>query len=251
MFDSHAHLTSDAIFNEIDLVLSRAQEAGVKHIVNICTDAITLERGLALAKRYPWISNAASTTPHDAEKEGDEVFPLMEKHTIAGDLVAVGETGLDYFYYQATAEIQQHLLRRYLQLALKCNLPVIIHCRDAFADLFKILDEQKPINGILHCFTGTKEEAMELIARGWHVSFSGVITFKKSELLRQIVKEIPIDRLLIETDAPYLAPQSKRGKLNEPAFLKETASTIAELKGITVEELITTTTKNAKRVFNI
>ncbi len=256
MFDSHAHLTSDAIIDSVDALLSRAQNAGVKNIVNICTNPITLERGITLAKRYPWVYNAASTTPHDADTEGESVFPLMEKHAKMGDLIAIGETGLDYYYYRSTADIQQHFLRRYLKLALECRLPVIIHCRDAFADLLTILDEEYCINGIhppgiLHCFTGTKEEAAEIIARGWYVSFSGVVTFKKSDALRAVVETVPLEQLLIETDTPYIAPQSQRGKTNEPAFIQETAATIAMIKCLTTQEIGTITSNNAKKIFNV
>lgn len=252
MIDSHAHLTSDAVYGEVDALLARAQEAGVTRIVNICTDAVTLERGLLLAQKYSWIKNAAATTPHDVDKEGEAVFPLMEQAAKSGHLVAVGESGLDYYYEHSPKELQQAFFVRYLQLATACRLPIVIHCREAFADLFSLMDTHyagKP--AILHCFTGTVDEAKEVLKRGMMLSLSGIVTFKKSEALREVAKLVPLDHLLIETDTPYLAPQSHRGKTNEPAFLAETARFIAEVKGVTVQELVQATADNARRIFQM
>lgn len=251
MIDSHAHLTSDEIFPTVEAVLERAQAAGVQAIINICTDRETLKRGLELHKRYPWVYNAASTTPHDVEKEGELNFETMAAAARAKQIVAVGETGLDYHYTHSPKTIQQDFLRRYLSLAAECKLPVVIHCREAFSDLFQILDLATPVQGVLHCFTGTPQEAQEVVKRNWFVSFSGIVTFKKSELLRDAARLVPFENLLIETDAPYLAPQSRRGKQNEPSFLGETAKMIAELKGVTVEEMIQITHNNAKRLFHV
>lgn len=253
--DSHAHLTSNAVYNNVDAIIERALQAGVDTIVNICTDQITLERGLVLAKKYPNIYTVAATTPHDVEKEGESLFPLMEHHARSGDLVAVGETGLDYFYKHSDPNLQQHFLRRYLHLALDTKLPVVIHCREAFADLFSILDAEYTINskhapGVLHCFTGSIAEAEQVISRNWYLSLSGIVTFKKSETLRDVAKMVPLDQLLIETDTPYLAPQSKRGQVNEPAYLPETAAVIAAIKGMSVEEIASATSANARRLFN-
>ncbi len=250
MIDSHAHLTS-SVYPEVDLLLSRAKVAGIEAIVNICTDPLTLERGVELRKRYPWIYNVAATTPHDVEKEGEACFGSIAGHARAGDLVAVGETGLDYHYEHSNREIQQLFLRRYLKLALECKLPVVIHCREAFTDLFAILDQEYAgALGVLHCFTGTSSEAEQVIERGWYLSLSGIVTFKKSEELRQVALKVPLERLLIETDTPYLAPQSRRGKQNEPAFLLETAACIAQVRGIPVEEVAKATAANAKRLFD-
>jgi TatD DNase family protein len=256
--DSHAHITSDALFPDVEGCLARARDYRVEAIVNICTNAITLERGIALAKRYPWVHNAAATTPHDVEKEGEQLFPLMEKAAREGALVAVGETGLDYHYTHSPRELQQEFLRRYLRLALSCRLPVVIHCREAFSDFFKILDQEYMIEGkharchapgVLHCFTGTVAEAQQVVERGWFLSLSGIVTFKKSVELKEVAKSVPLEQLLIETDSPYLAPQSKRGKTNEPAYLPEIAAHIAELKGMSTEAVAMQTTLNAKRLF--
>lgn len=254
--DSHAHLTNADLFEQIDPILERALQAGVHSIVNICTDLLSLKRGLELSHRFPWIHQAAATTPHDVAKEGEEVFEEMAAAARQGKLKAVGETGLDYHYEHSPREVQKKFLRKYLQLALECHLPVIIHCREAFKDLFEILDADYQINGkyapgVLHCFTGTIKEAEEVIKRGWMLSLSGIVTFKKSLELQEVAREVPLGNLLIETDAPYLAPQTRRGKPNEPAFLVETATFLADLKKISFEELARATTQNANQLFRL
>lgn len=256
LIDSHAHLSKPDVFTDLDALLKRAKAAGIKAIVNICTDIETLNLGLELAQKYPWIYNTAATTPHDVEKEGEKVFPIISEHAHKGHLVAIGETGLDYFYQHSSPEIQKTFLRRYLRLAGECKLPVVIHCREAFDDFFTILDEEyifggKHGPGVLHCFTGTVNEAEEVLKRGWYLSLSGIITFKKSEVLREVAKMVPLEQLLIETDSPFLAPQSNRGKVNEPAFLLETAETVAKTKGISLEEVAKATMKNTCQLFNL
>lgn len=254
--DSHAHLASEEVYTQVDAIVSRAEAALVKTIVNICTDPLTLERGISLSKRYPNIYNTAATTPHDVEKEGESAFPIIKAHALAKKLVAIGETGLDYHYTHSPKELQQDFLRRYLHLALECQLPVVIHCRDAFADFFSILDSDYVVNGkhqkgVLHCFTGTVEEASEVLARGFYLSISGIATFKKSEQLRDVIRMTPLEQLLIETDTPYLAPQSHRGELNEPAYLVEIAKVVANVKGIDLKEVAKVTSANAKALFNL
>jgi TatD DNase family protein len=251
MIDTHAHLTSEQLLPHLDVVVQRAALKGVRKIVNICTDEKSLDAGLLLHEKHPWIFNAAATTPHDVDSEGESFFPSVERCAQEGRLVAIGETGLDYFYEHSNRKTQQRFLSRYFALALQLQLPLIFHCRDAFDDLFAMADrEYKARPAILHCFTGNLEEAKGVLDRGWYLSLSGIMTFKKSEGLREIAKWVPLDRLLIETDAPYLAPQGHRGELNEPSFLAETASAIAREKGIAFEELVESTQKNAEKVFS-
>ncbi|NGX37048.1 MAG: putative metal-dependent hydrolase YcfH [Chlamydiae bacterium] len=248
MIDSHAHLTSPQVLPDVDAVVERAKAVGVETLINICTDRPSLEEGIKLAKRCKRIYNTAATTPHDVEEDGEAFFPLVEK--AVSDLVAIGETGLDYFYEHSPKKMQQHYLSRYFELAKKVNLPVIFHCRDAFEDLFAISDEQyRDRKAVLHCFTGTIEEARGCLDRGWFVSFSGIITYKKSELLREVVKYVPLDRIFIETDTPYLAPQSKRGKQNEPAYVIETAEKIAALKECDLKVVEKVTGDNISQFF--
>lgn len=249
--DSHAHLTSAELLPDVDAIIARAQAAGVTKIINICTDAASLEAGLALQKRFPnVIHTTAATTPHDVDQEGETFFPIVK--AAAKQLVAIGETGLDYFYKHSPGDIQRAFLSRYFELALSTKLPLIFHCRDAFEDLFAMADrEYQHGKAVLHCFTGTMEEARGVLDRGWLISLSGIVTFKKSEALREVAQFVPLDRLLIETDAPYLAPQSRRGQRNEPAFLIETARCIAQIKGLSIDEVAHQTTQNALQFFAI
>ena len=249
-FDSHAHLTCDAVYDDIEGVLERAKEAEVTHIANICTDPITLDRGLELAKQNSWLYNVGATTPHDVAKEGKSAFPRFEEAAKKGWLVAVGETGLDYHYEHSPKDMQREFLKRYIDLAHEVQLPLVIHCRDAFDDFFALTDKvEVPL--ILHCFTGTVDEAAEVIARGWYLSLSGIVTFNKSTVLKEVATLVPLDQLLIETDAPYLAPVPKRGKPNEPAYVVHTAAHIAELRDISADLLANATMANAKRAFAI
>lgn len=250
-FDSHAHLTNPQLCEQADMLVQRALQAGVQQITNICTDVASLEKGLLLAKRCPMVVNAAATTPHDVEKEGEPVFPAMAAAARSGELVAVGETGLDYFYEHSKRDVQKQFLIRYLQLAKECKLPVIIHCRDAFTDFFEVFDAEYRGPGVLHCFTGTLAEAKNVIERGMYLSLSGIVTYKKSDALREVARHIPLDQLLIETDAPYLAPQSHRGRVNEPAFVVETCALIATAKGLDPAAVAAATYANACQLFAI
>lgn len=244
--DTHAHLTSDTLVNDTQQILVRAQANRVDKIVNICTDEESLKAGLLLREKNPWVFNAAATTPHDVEKEGESFFPFVEQAVYQKQLIAIGETGLDYHYQHSPKEMQKKYLERYLDLSRKMDLPIIFHCRDAFADLFAIADG---VSAVLHCFTGSLEEAKKALELGWYLSISGIVTFKKSQVLQEVVKYVPLERLFIETDAPYLAPVPYRGKVNEPGFLPETAKMIAYLKQISIEEVAKTTKESAEKFF--
>lgn len=248
MLDTHAHLTSSQLLPSLDAILGRARTAGLAKIVNICTDAKSLEEGLLLHQREPWIVNAGATTPHDVKEEGEKNFTLFAQAAQTSQLIAIGETGLDYHYEHSPRNLQREFLERYLLLAAECSLPVLFHCRDAFADLFQITKKIVPQAAIMHCFTGTLPEAQEGVERGWLISFSGILTFKKSAELRAVAREIPLSQIVLETDAPYLAPQSYRGQLNEPAFITETAACLAEIKNVTLEEVIRVTSENSARI---
>ena len=250
--DSHAHITSDELYPEVDQVLKDALQENVCAVLNINTDFVTLKRALALKKRYPKVVfNTAAVSPHDAEKEEEGFFAYLQKKAEEGELVAIGETGLDYSYAHVNKQVQKTCFLRHIEIAERFQLPLIIHCRGdrAFQDLFSFAKGVK--KGVIHCFTGTLDEAKEAIDRGWMISISGIATFKKSDLLRQVIEELPLDCLFIETDAPFLAPQSKRGKTNKPEYLEEIAEVIAETKGIFCEMVCRETTKNAKAFFSL
>lgn len=249
--DSHVHLTDPAFKGEEDVLISRALVAGVGHLVVICTGREVTESALKLKKRYPHqLSIVAGTTPHEAGTLGQIDFPYFEALGREGKLVALGESGLDYHYEHSPREDQKRWLHRYLQLAQELMLPIVIHCREAFEDLFSIIDQYQ-VRGILHCFTGNMEEAKGVIERGWYLSLSGIVTFKKSVELQEVAKVVPLSQLLIETDAPYLAPQTKRGQRNEPSFLPEVAQKISDLRGIKLSELGEATAHNAREAFKL
>lgn len=252
MIDSHAHLSSREFRLKEEEVIVRSVQAGVKKIINICTDRDSFERGIELARLYPEVLNAAATTPHDVEKEGEEMFEVFAKAAREGQLCAIGETGLDYHYEHSDRRVQEQFLRRYFALAKEVKLPTIIHCREAFTDLFRISDEcyvNQPL--VVHCFTGGVQEAKEACDRGWMLSFSGIVTFKKSEALREVVRFVPSDRILVETDAPYLAPQSHRGELCESAYVIETAECIARVRNSKREEMFEILRRNTEQFFSI
>lgn len=249
--DSHAHLTMPPAFDHVEEMLERAKQQGISKIVNICVDEQGLERGLVLAKRHPWIYNTAATTPHDVEKKGVHFFPLVYKAAKEKKLVAIGETGLDYYHKYTPPQAQKESLLQYFALAKETALPLIFHCRDAFQDLFALADEYAIGSScVLHCFTGNLEEAKQCLNRGWYISFSGILTFNKSQQLRSVVEYVPLQSILVETDTPYLAPQSKRGKMNEPSFLPEVVEVLSHIKKIEPGQVAFQTSMNASAFFS-
>jgi len=247
-FDSHAHLTEDD-YDNIDEVIDRAKKANITKIINICTNRAALERGFELSEKHDFIHIAASTTPHDADNANDSFFETVKKAAQEKKLIAIGESGLDYFYGLEKKEFQKLFFNNYFTLAKDLKLPLIIHARDAFDDILKIANDFKYPKAILHCFTGNEMQARAVLDQGWYISFSGIVTFKNSQDLRDIVKIVPLDRILIETDSPLLAPQSKRGTKNEPANVIEVAQTIADIKNVSLEKIAKITFDNATKVF--
>ncbi len=258
LIDAHAHLTGEEN-PDIANLLKRAQEACLEAIINVCCSLDDLQRGLVLASssQNPQVCTIAAITPHDAAKEDQEpFFAYISRCAGEGKLFAIGETGLDYYYEHAPRDKQQALLRQFYRLACQMKLPIVIHCRDAFADLFAILDEEsarckESPDVMLHCFTGSLQEAQEAIARGWYISLSGCVTYPKNSELQRVAASIPLEQLLLETDSPYLAPQGFRGKKNEPAFLRQTAQYVAGYRGICFDDLAHATAQNTKRFFKI
>jgi len=250
-FDSHAHITSDTLYGKSSELIENAKRAGVQEIINIATDMITLKRGLELGLR-----NTAAITPHDSSVLGIDTFEFFAAKAREKKLVAVGETGLDYHYFPDSKDKQKEVFIQHLHLALETDLPVVIHCREAFKDFYEILDAEYVGQwgsklGIMHCFTGMVEEAKQALDRGWYISFSGIVTFKKSVELQEVAKMVPLERMLIETDSPYLAPLPFRGKENAPEYVVHTAQAIAELRGVTLEEIAKATWDNGHRAFCI
>jgi TatD DNase family protein len=250
LFDSHAHLTFEKMRGTE--AIQHAVDAGVMAIMDIAVNANSLEKSFQLDEHITPLTlyHAAATTPHDVTGPDDPFFSIVEKAVHERRLSAIGETGLDFFHAAQTKNFQETVFLRYAQLAVDTKRPLIIHCRDAFSVLIPILRSfGSPLRGIIHCFTGTKEEAATLLDMGWSLSISGIVTFPKSESLREVVRFLPLDRMLIETDAPYLAPGPKRGQTNEPAFIVHTAETIALIKGTTFEAVCEATFSNAQELF--
>jgi len=249
--DTHAHLTAPEMLTDLEAIIERARAGGIEKIINVCTDEKSLRLGLDLARKVPWIYTAAAATPHDVSRIGTAFFASVEQEASRGTLIAIGETGLDYHYEHSERSDQQKHLLRYFDLAKRRALPLIFHCREAFGDLFSLADAHLgPWPAVLHCFTGSLKEAMQGVERGWYLSFSGILTFNKAEALREVAAHVPEDRLLLETDAPYLSPQKWRGARNEPAYLLDTACMLAEIKKKSLKELEQITRQNARSLFN-
>jgi TatD DNase family protein len=247
--DVHTHLN----FLEIspEQALSEAKQAGVERVITIGTEPKDHQVVLDLAQKYfPQVVCTLGIHPHEAALFTPEVETFFRAHLQAKEVVAVGEIGLDYYYNNAPAEVQKRAFRSQLKLAQEFSLPVEIHTRDAEADTVEILKEfGGQVRGIIHCFTGTKWLAEQVLNLGLDISFSGVVTFKKADELREVVKFVPLSRLHVETDAPFLAPMPHRGKKNVPAYVVHTAEVVAQLKGVTLAELAQQTQLNALRTF--
>lgn len=250
LIDSHAHLTYDNSSN-IEKVITNATQSHVSQIINVCVDTTALLNGIEIAQKHPCIHNAAAISPQDAAKENKEFFSMIETYAKSKKLVAIGETGLDYYYHKKNKNQQINYLIKHIKLAKETSLPLIIHCRDAFNDLFEIIKPYLPFKAVLHCFTGNEAEAKKVLESGWIISFSGIITFNNSMKLQEIAKRVPLEKLIIETDSPFLAPQKYRGQKNQPAFLIEVAKKLADLKNLELDKIIAQTSQNAKNFFNI
>ena len=242
-FDNHCHLSE----NPEEEIL-RAREALVTGFVNVGTDLETSQMAMEKAKRFPDVWSTAGVHPHEARKGVDGIKDLLEDPNV----VAVGEAGLDYHYDYSPREDQNRVFAEQIEMANTSKLPLVIHTREAWEETFKILDsEGVPASTVFHCFTGGKEEAKECLKRGAYLSFSGIITFNKSELLREAASECPLDRAMIETDSPYLTPVPFRGKKNEPAYVSDIGLKCAELFGIEPKILAERLTENTRRFFEL
>lgn len=247
--DVHTHLNMLEVSPE--QALADCSAAGIDHVITIGTEPKDHPVVLELAKKfYPRVYCTIGVHPHEAQLFTPEVDEFLVAHADRPEVVAIGEIGLDYYYDNAPREIQKAAFRRQLQIALEKSLPVEIHTRDAESDTVEILKEfGGKVRGILHCFTGTQWLAEEALKLGLDISISGVVTFKKADELRDVVRQIPLDRLHVETDAPFLAPMPHRGKKNVPAFVIHTAEIVAQIKGVTVDVLMQQTRENAQRTF--
>ncbi len=253
LVDHHCHLDFPDFAPELDHVVSRAREAGVATLVTISTRIRKFDEVKAVAERFDDVYCSVGTHPHNAHEELDiplEQIVALSKHP---KVVAIGEAGLDYHYQHSTPAAQAEGFRRHIAAARETGLPLEIHTRDADDDTIAILEDEHakgPFPAVLHCFTGGRKLAMRALDLGLYVSFSGVITFKNSETLREIARDVPLDRILVETDAPFLAPMPFRGKRNEPSFVVRTAAALASTKGVASDAIATATTENFFRLYS-
>lgn len=249
--DTHVHLNADQYENDAEEVIQRALDAGVKKMVVVGFDRKTISKAMELIETYPFIYGVIGWHPVDAVDCTEEDLQWIKELAAHPKIVGIGETGLDYYWDKSPKDIQQELFRKQIQLAKDVQLPIVIHNRDATGDVVRILQEEQAseAGGIMHCYGGSVETARQCIDMNFYISLGGPVTFKNAKMPKEVAKEIPLDKLLIETDAPYLAPHPYRGKRNEPSYVPLVAEEIARLKEISVEEVAKQTTANAKKIF--
>ena len=253
LFDSHAHYDDEKFAEDRDELLSSMRENNVGYIMNSCSSLADIPNIFALAEKYPFIYLSVGIHPHEVSDISEKDIQALKKMCENPKVKAIGEIGLDYFYDNSPRELQKKWFRRQIELASEVNLPIVIHDRDAHADTMQILRESgiKDIGGEFHCYAGSMEMAREILDWGMYIAFGGSLTFKKSVRPKEVAKYVPLDRMLIETDCPYLTPEPHRGKRNSSLYIKYVAQMLAEIKGITVEEVENITAENAKRCFKI
>jgi TatD DNase family protein len=259
--DSHAHLDGKQFDSDREQVIVRAKNAGVEAMVAIGNGEgpADVDCGIRLAEKYDFIYATLGIHPHEASLADEAAYQNMERLARHPKVIAWGEIGLDYFYDHSPRDLQKQVFMRQMELAAAAELPIVIHCRpsegsdNAWEDCFALMREHwaNGLGGILHCFTGTWPQARRALDMGFMISFAGNVTFPKAQQIRDAALQVPLDRMLIETDSPYLAPAPNRGKRNEPAFVKETAGKLGELRGLTVEEIGQQTSRNFYNFFKL
>jgi TatD DNase family protein len=253
LIDSHCHLDYAPMSQDIEATLARAREAGVERCVHVGCSPQSMARALEIAHAHPEVRASVGIHPHEARHLDDVLLAQIEQ--LAGDdaVVAIGETGLDYHYDFSPRDDQLRAFGQQIELARRLDMPLILHIRDAHEDAWAVLDEHppRPNPGVVHCFTGNAAQARRWLELGWHISFSGIATFKKAVELREAVSLVPSERIMLETDAPYLAPEPLRGRKNEPANVAFTCVALAELRGETPEKLARAAAANTRALFGL
>lgn len=249
--DTHVHLHVPEFRSEVDEVIRRARDSSVQYFINVGTDLESSRQAIATAEKYDFVFATVGIHPHDAKDATSESWEEMAGLAQHDKVVAIGEVGLDFYRNLSPPSVQREVFERFLELAQQTGLPLVLHLRDAYEESIELLETHMtlPIRAVSHCFQGTLENMQKLVRLGLYISFAGPVSYPKNDELRKIVEACPADRLLLETDAPYLAPQAFRGKRNEPAYLVETARRIAELRGISLEQLAERTSQNAGTFF--
>ncbi len=253
MIDSHAHLDSKEFDQDLNQILERCQEKNVRFVISCGTDLSSSQKNLDLSKQNPMIFAAIGVHPHETYLMDENTIEKLKELSKEMRVIAIGETGLDYYYNFSLPEVQRKAFRVHIRLARERGLPLVIHCRNSEEDLIKILKEEKAseVGGVIHCFSGRKETALACLEFGFYLGVSGMITFKNTKDLSALFSELPMERLLVETDSPYLAPHPYRGKRNEPSYVVHTALKLAELKNLTLEKVENQTTENVENLFQL
>ena len=248
-FDSHAHLDEACFAEDFEEILARMARNQVRGMMNIGCDLPSSERSIQLAERYDWIWAAVGSHPDDADQVDEARILMYRKLARHSRVKAIGEIGLDYHYEDIPRDVQQHAFRLQMALAEELELPVVIHEREAHGDALTIIDEYPSVKGVFHCFSGSPELANELVRRGWYIGFTGVVTFKNARKAVETAKSIPLNRILIETDCQYMAPEPYRGRRNDPSYVPLVAQKIAELRGLPAATVAQATWDNARKLF--
>lgn len=251
LIDTHAHLDFDKLYNNLDEVIERARKKGVEKIINIGITVSSSQKSIEIAKNYEDIYAVIGIHPHDAKNAPENYLKELEKMAREEEVVALGEMGLDYFKDFSPRDVQMKVFKEQLSLAKDLNMPVVIHDRDAHDESIKAIKDINGLRGVFHCFSGDWKVAREVLDLGFYISFPGTITFKKAQKLREVAKKMPHDRIMVETDCPFLAPEPFRGKTNEPAYVRLVAEAVAEERGISLEDLGEITTNNAISFFGL
>ena len=250
-FDTHAHYCDKRFDEDRDELLGSMPGAGISLILNSGSDMRSSKFSLELADKYPFIYASAGVHPHDAKSMTDETITDLKKMLSNPKAVAVGEIGLDYHYDFSPRDVQKKRFREQLELARCLKKPVIIHERESLNDTLNIIKEYNDLTGVLHCFSGSWETAKTVLDLGWYLSFTGIITFKNARRAPEVLAKIPADRIMLETDCPYMAPEPMRGRRNSSLYLPYIAEKVAEIRSVTIEEVANFTTENGKRFFGI
>ncbi len=253
LIDSHAHLDGGQFADDLDETVARASANGISHILTIGCDLESSAASIAVAEQFEQISAAVGVHPHDATEIDATALDTLKTMLGHPKVVALGEIGLDYYRDRSPRDVQHEAFRQQIRLAHETGKPIIVHDRDAHTDVMAILkDEDGARNGgVLHCFSGDLTMAKKCLELGFYLSFTGTITYPKNDAIREIIRQLPLERLLVETDCPYLSPQKFRGKRNEPAYVRYTAEKIADIKGVTIAEVAETTSRNCYDLFGI
>ena len=251
LFDTHAHLNDPAFDEDRDALIWGLKEKGVDFVMNVCCCLESSGDCITMAEKYPFVYASVGSHPDSADEVNEEVIEKYRQMAQHPKVKAIGEIGADYYYETIPREIQLKAFRMQMELAKELSMPVIVHERNAHDDGMKVIKEFKGVTGVFHCYSGSAEMARQLVDMGWYIGFTGVLTFKNARKAVETAERIPLERIVLETDCPFMAPEPFRGKRNDPGYLFRMAERLAEIRGISVEEVQSITTENAKRLYRL